>query len=212
MDKKHISGEDILLAVGDINEKLLEYPSRSRYRAKRIGSLSVAAMLVLAVSAVIIFYAEVVFKGAHAGDPSFDFDSIVSGGNKGDAESSDGSMGADDGAEGDSDARETCITLNPDGSLASPGISIIEKLPSGAIEIEVILSGDISDSEIPSAKAYLGSDVIEFNPTRRGGSVFFTVDVFDCETVLSYLGFEEDVRIKLTDNGSYVSFEIVDPE
>lgn len=71
-----INGNDILLAIGEIDEKLLAYPERRSTHYRRIRTLSLVASLVLCVSIVLTFYIGVVFRGATKDDannlPGFD--------------------------------------------------------------------------------------------------------------------------------------------
>lgn len=73
-----INGNDILLAIGEIDEKLLVYPQKRSTHYRRIRTLSLVASLVLCVSVVLTFYIGVVFRGATKGDandnyyPGFD--------------------------------------------------------------------------------------------------------------------------------------------
>ncbi len=81
-----ISGEDILLAIGDIDATLLAYPKRESYRDKLLKKLSVVAVIVICVSVVFSGYYNLVMKGAHASDPNYfpgaaDADGMTNAGN-----------------------------------------------------------------------------------------------------------------------------------
>lgn len=52
---KKYTGEDIFLAIGEIDESLLAVPSRSRLRGALIGKLTVAASIVLTVAVIFVF-------------------------------------------------------------------------------------------------------------------------------------------------------------
>ena len=65
-----INGNDILLAIGEIDEKLLAYPEKRSTHYRTMRTLSLVASLILCVSVVLTFYIGVVFKGATKGDAS----------------------------------------------------------------------------------------------------------------------------------------------
>ena len=70
-----INGNDILLAIGEIDEQLLAYPERRSTHYRTMRTLSLVASLILCVSVVLTFYIGVVFKGATKEDnyyPGFD--------------------------------------------------------------------------------------------------------------------------------------------
>lgn len=52
---KKYTGEDIFLAIGEIDESLLAVPSRSRSRGALFGKLTVAASIVLTVAVIFVF-------------------------------------------------------------------------------------------------------------------------------------------------------------
>ena len=71
-----INGNDILYAIGNIDESLIAYPRKRATHSRRIRTLSLVASLVLCLSVVLTFYIGVVFKGATKDDgnyfPGFD--------------------------------------------------------------------------------------------------------------------------------------------
>ena len=79
-----INGNDILYAIGNIDESLIAYPRKRATHYRRIRTLSLVASLVLCLSVVLTFYIGVVFKGATKGDDNYfpGFDAIPpAGGN-----------------------------------------------------------------------------------------------------------------------------------
>lgn len=100
MDNKKISGEDILLAVGEINERLLEVPSVRSCRAKRIGKLTSVAALLVSFAVIFNFYYNLVLKGANADAPDADSGITSSDGVSGDLSSGDKNEGTPGGGDG----------------------------------------------------------------------------------------------------------------
>lgn len=65
-----ISGEDIFLAIGEIDDDLLMYPEAVISKRRYIKPLALAASFILCFSLVISYFVTVVFRGANSEDNS----------------------------------------------------------------------------------------------------------------------------------------------
>ena len=116
--KRLISGEDILLAIGEIDEKLLAYPTKASTRATIFKKLAVACVSV-AVCAVLVFAA------LRVGPPTLDKNDGAEGfgdsamGGVDNENSAPGEPSRPDDGDNESNAYSGALRIEKDGSFES---------------------------------------------------------------------------------------------
>ena len=198
-----ITGEDLLVAIGDLPEKLLEYPSNHRTRALIFKKITIAASLILCISVVITF-----FLNSGLFSPKFDMDGSINDMNSAPPptngnDSSTGNSGSDL-----SDSNTSTIYIKANGQIRNyatdennclqikrsssniiyisyqidPSVPFRAKLYeiSGYSRNEIYVTpGGLSSTEAYYTLTVTEDTCIDFERTQSDNDFYLTITVFD---------------------------------
>lgn len=195
-----ISGEDIFLAIGEIDEKLLEYPKEKPRAVRFIKPLTLAASLILCLSVVFSYVFNVMLGGAKSEDMS-NMEGM-------------GSSSAP-GASGNSAEKNDCtaviITLSSIASDVIASTDLTEEIlldannslqikPDADGEFTVYIPKEITNEYVINVSRIGGNAEALSNSTETGDFLKYKVSAEG----LSEISFEKDgsvYRISVTDAG-----------
>ena len=204
---KKINGIDLIEALGDVDARLLEYPSTASYKAKRLGIFSAAAMLAIALSAVIVFYARVVLVGGSSPELNGGSNMPTIGGDSMN-DVADGGSGGSGGITEDIMSAEDEIKISASGTLINfaSESGIINKREDGSITVTVVIgeSGFIPEACIPYSDSDTALEILA--PVIKNGAAIFTIDSATESIKIHSEGFPYTVELIFSDSEDFVTF------
>ncbi len=197
------SGEDIFLAIGEVDADLLAYPKRQSSYGRYAKPLAAAACFVLIVSFVVVYFVKIVFGGAMMEDKG---DNMSQGSDGFDSNSGNGSGMA----PGDVTSLGCEIYIYPEGH----SLTATQKQPKLVLNVTNSLqiptnNSDIITLYVPEAYA----DDFEINVLRVTGNY---EKCAESEGIHDYLGYSSELEgikgilILLSGEEYYFNIEISD--
>ena len=172
--KRVISGEDILLAIGEIDEKLLAYPTKAATRATIFKKLAVACVSFAVCAALAFIALRPGLPTLDKNDGSEDFGDSAMGGMDNE-NSAPGEPSRPDDGDNESNAYSGTLRIEKDGSFESytqnGNIYLHLRLNDGVLKIMVS-----TEHEKPTVNITDRSGNTVYNP-QDSGSGYYTLDV-----------------------------------
>ena len=182
---RKMNGEDLLFAIGNIDEKLLAYPKKSATRAMIFKKSAVACLLVFFSVSIVLMIANGPFGGLLKGGVSAPEDSN-------NADQAPGASGPDisnpevDYDDSESTEKYSQMLIDKNGNISGYTLDVNNyyhfSLQSGFLEIAI--SADIGNVYIETVRDGYQTTVI--GPTHRGDELFAAIEIYEHSEILIY--------------------------